>query len=364
MIRRAAFDARGHGIEAGGRYVWLEELAKALAPQGCQFFPLFDDQSFHKARKGLSPLELYNWYRRKRARLAEYRARVVPDALDIFTSVHMNYFPWQGVPRVFVMQDLSSLNTGYSHAMRRHYWRAQLRRIVDEFEGIVAISEYSAADLVGTMSVPRERIDVAPLGLAPVYLGRPLRQSFDPGGTVRFMFAGQHNPRKRLPYAVEIVAALRRRGVDARFRIVGPEAADTPRLKQTIADLDMAAYVILEGVLPFGDLLAAYEESDFLLWTSAYEGFGLPLAEAMAMGLPIFSVNNTTVPEVTGGQYVEIADADAEAAADAIVEALAAPEAISRRAVAAHALAQEYTWTRTADLTLRAWERAAAVRGR
>jgi glycosyltransferase involved in cell wall biosynthesis len=92
-----------------------------------------------------------------------------------------------------------------------------------------------------------------------------------------------------------------------------------------------------------------------LLWTSAYEGFGFPLAEAAAAHCPTFAVDNSTVPEVTGGNFVLLPDADADAAAEIIATTDLQDGAMRARVTAAKEFSRRFTWSKTAENVWAAW---------
>ena len=358
---RVAFDARGHSIASGGTFVYLSALTAAATAQGVTMTPLFDDLAPRRLTHRLDGTALLAWWRGYRARSMVYRASLAANVADVFCTVHPNFFPFRGVARVLHVLDLAYMHTDYYHPLKRAYWRQALARAVREYEGLLAISAFTRDDLSATFDVDPDRIAVVHLGLDAAFLGRPLKP-WKPGPSLNLLSVGVHHPRKRLPEAIAFVAALRAAGVDASLTLVGPFSAATDRVRQAVADHGLADHVHLLGPVDQETLLRHYESADALLWTSAYEGFGLPLIEAMAMSLPLIAVTNTTVPELTGGHHLEIDLGDVAASARGVRAALEDEAAVNRRIIAGHTAAQGFTWTKAARRSIDVWRRASGAR--
>lgn len=358
---RVAFDARGYSIASGGTYVYLSSLAAAATALGVTMTPLFDRLEARGLTRRLGPAALMAWWRGHRARATAYREALTPQTADAFCTVHPNYFPYRGVPRVLHVQDLAFLHTDYYHPAKRKYWQRAVARALRDYEGLLAISAYTRDDLARTFDIDRDRVTIVHHGLDGAFLGRPLK-SWRPEAPLDLLCVGVHHPRKRVPEAVGFVAELRRAGLDARLTVVGPFSADTDRVRRAIAEHGLADHVTLTGPVDQHTLLDNYERADALLWTSAYEGFGLPLIEAMAMSVPIVAVNNSTVPELTEGHFVEIDVDDLAASARHARAALDDGEAINRRVAAAHGRAQGFTWPAAAQHSIDVWRQASHAR--
>lgn len=352
---RIAFDARGYSPSGGGTYVYLSALSEAVARLGGVMTPVFAGQEARPPERGL---RLLDGIANRLSRHSAYRTDVRADKFDLFISVHHNFFPFRGVPRILHMQDLAYLHTDSYNRLKARYWRSELKKVVADYEGFIAISESTKRDLVDHFGLAENRVDVVGHGLALAFLEEPWRRP-DMTGPIRFLSVGVHHPRKRLPTAVRFIHALRRAGMDARLQLVGPCTAETEAVRQTIADFDLGAFVEITGQLDSAGLLSAYRAADVLLWTSAYEGFGFPLIEAMAMSLPVVSVTNSSVPEVTGGYYVEIDTDDLTASARHVLEAVRDVDSIAELSQAAHAFVRRYTWDSAAEKVLNSWSKYA-----
>ncbi|MGD0484369.1 MAG: glycosyltransferase family 1 protein [Gemmatimonadales bacterium] len=249
---------------------------------------------------------------------------------------------------------------------RAHRWfrwgvRHRARRVV-------AISPATAADLRVRWGVESERIDVVPLGTTfvtasatgPGDSGAAWRG--DVGGG-RPLLASPYNLelRKNLAGLVCAAALLRERHPGLVLALFGRAAVNAEReatFERLLADRGMAAVVRRLGVLPDAALARLYREADAFVFPSLYEGFGLPVLEAMAVGGCVVSHDAPAMAEVLGNAGV-LADArDERALAGAIGALLAEPERAAALRAAAVKRAAEFTVERMCRGTLAAYQRA------
>ncbi len=230
-------------------------------------------------------------------------------------------------PAVLTIQDLSfERDRAVMSAWERRLFRTVVPRSARRAARILAISERTRDDLVELYGIPRERIVVTPLGVDP---------DFRPGG-VRgdyLLLVGAIEPRKD-----PLAAAKAARAVDRPLVVAGPvrDSALERALQDEGADL--------RGYVPKPELVRLYQEAACVLFPSRYEGFGLPVVEAMACGTPVVARPDAALREVAGEAAV-FADGDL---ADAVRTALADAEQLS---AAGLERAKRFTWEETARLT-------------
>ncbi len=235
------------------------------------------------------------------------------------------------VPTVLTVHDLAILRAPEAFPRwHRLYGRAGLRRVLQAADAIVAVSEFTRDETVELADVPAERIRVVRHGVDAV---------FSPDGAVAegeyVLAVATLEPRKNLARAVE---AARAAGVE--LRVVGARGW---------GGVEVAGWV---GEIPDTQLAALYRGALCLLYPSLYEGFGLPVLEAMACGTPVVTSIGTAMGEVAGGAAVLVDPLDVAAIAAGISEASTRRDEL---AAAGSRRAREFTWQRTADAVVELW---------
>jgi glycosyltransferase involved in cell wall biosynthesis len=216
---------------------------------------------------------------------------------------------------------------------------------------VLVPSEATRRDLLEHYPMPglEERVRVIPEGwsLGDVEPGR-LPEQLQPG----FLLAvGTIEPRKNYGRLLAAYRLLKRRGVAPPLVIVGrPGWA----YGGTLADLRAEPGVRLLGHVDDATLRALYQAAVALAFPSLYEGFGLPLLEAMAEGLPVVAGAAGSLPELAGGAAVMVEPTDVEAIADGLERVLCDSELRKQLSTAGRARAADFTWERAAWATVSA----------
>jgi glycosyltransferase involved in cell wall biosynthesis len=178
----------------------------------------------------------------------------------------------------------------------------------------------------------------------------------------RFMlYVGAIEPRKNLPRLVEAFAQARRQGLAHELVCVGPYGWSSRDLYDHVNRLGLRRSVHFTGYVPAEDLPAIYSLSEFFVFPSLYEGFGLPVIEAMACGTPVITSNTSSLLEIAAGAADTVDPHDGDALAAALVTLGTSVE--RRRELAARGLerAQQFSWARTAKEMLALYRRVAGV---
>jgi glycosyltransferase involved in cell wall biosynthesis len=251
------------------------------------------------------------------------------------------------------------------HATRR--WLRGIDGALRRATGILVPSESTKRDLVDLYPVDPERVTVTHLGVDAGAFRRPARVEID-RVRARFgidgpylLFLGGIEPRKNLPRVIEAFSALRE---DVSLVIAGgavhwnPEGSHLMGRALEALPSDARRRVLLTGYVPDREKVALLAGSLGLVYPSLYEGFGLPVAEALAGGTPVLTSNVSALPEVTGEAALLVDPADVVAIADGMRRLLGDEALRARLSEEGPERAALFTWESTAMKTAAALRKA------
>jgi glycosyltransferase involved in cell wall biosynthesis len=241
----------------------------------------------------------------------------------------------------------------------RHRWavRCLLGGALRRAARVIAVSETTRAELLARYRLPPARVAVVPEAAASHFAPpaaavlAAVRERY--GLTHPYvLFVGFLEPKKNLGTLLEAIARLRRRGAWGTTELViagapGWGAAPAPRVQA----LGLERTVRFLGPVPDADLPALYAGALAFAFPSLWEGFGLPVLEAMAAGAPVVASNRGALPEITAGAAL-LAEPEPEAFADALGQLVGDAAVRERLRAAGLARAADFSWERTARETL------------
>jgi glycosyltransferase involved in cell wall biosynthesis len=278
--------------------------------------------------------------------------------LDLVHATSAAVPPPAGRPLVATVHDLAFRHfpDAYPAAGRRYHERSA-RVVAGEAVRLLVPSAATARDLVELYGVEPERVAVIPLGVEPpaepdrAGARRLLR---DLGVRGPFLLAvGTLEPRKNLPRLLAAFGEVTDELPDHHLVVVGPVGWG-PALRPTWESVR----VKLAGPVGDATLHALYQAADGLAYPSLYEGFGLPVLEAMAHGVPVLTSDRSSLPEVAGDAALLVDPVDRGAIAKGLVR-LVGDGALRRRlAAAGRRRAAGFSWPATAAATWAAYRQA------
>jgi glycosyltransferase involved in cell wall biosynthesis len=268
-----------------------------------------------------------------------------------------------GIPMVLTVHDLSFLvEPAWFRAERAAYYRAAVTRSVRRAARVIAVSEATARDLCERLGRGRETIDVVPNGVEERF--RP--ESDARQAEVRaayslpdrfWLFYGTHEPRKNLPRLIQAWSAVAE-DFPISLVLAGRAGWKVGPIVKAVEQSPHAGRVHFPGFLRMEDLPAVISAAEAFVYPSLYEGFGIPVAEAMACGTPVLTSNVASLPEVAGDAAITVDPRDTEAMADGL-RRLAQDDALrASLAKQGRARAAGYDWKHTAQLTLATYRKA------
>ena len=242
----------------------------------------------------------------------------------------------------------------------QHCFRTSLNRA----DLILTDSEYSKSDMVSRLGVPAERVVVTYAGFDRGLFGppsggpRPEAAALARGSVNRpyILHVGTLQPRKNVVRLVQAYRALRarRKDLDCQLVICGPVAPGSEDVLHLLAEPELRGRVVATGAVPDPDLAALYRGASCYAMPSLYEGFGLPVLEAMASGCPVMSSNRSCLPEIAADAALYFDPESVEEislAMERLLSDSALRECLSERGLER---AKQFSWENCARRTLRA----------
>lgn len=364
---RVGFDGRGFSSPAAGIRRYSTELVRALLSLGepLEIVALGGNpdripSGVERVSESAHPPSNAGWTLIGLPRTAS-RARVDVIHAPAYTAPF-----WAGVPVVLTIHDVSYEIHPEWYPYRRDWLRRYFyRRSATAAARVLTVSAFSASEISAAYGVPRSRITVTPLGVHSAFGAGDRNLPLDLPANVTEPFVlhvGDLHERRNLPVVVDAVIAARRHfgsSVALSLVLAGVDRGVRDGLCAMASEAGVPDAVVALGAVSEERVHALYRGATALVYPSLYEGFGLPLIEAMASGTPVLASHEASIPEVLGGAGVLLDPYDVGAWRDAIVH-LVNDEAL-RNDLRARGLARAatFTWQRTARLTLDVYREAA-----
>ena len=279
---------------------------------------------------------------------------------DVVHSQSPMLIPTTSAARVVTIHDLDFLRhpDQMSAEIRRDYPRLA-RSHAARADAIVVSSHYAAREVTRELGVTPSRVHVCPPGRPDWAAGVAARQSARRGTTILFM--GTLNLRKNVGTLLEAYARLRAQVADApRLVLAGQTMPASARWEARANEAPLAGHVEITGYVDTARRIELFANARMLVLPSYEEGFGLPVLEAMACGVPVVVSSRGSLPEVAGGAAEPIDPDDAEAMAAKMRELLTdgAAESAAQRGLLQ---ASQFSWAACAAAARKAYASAMEV---
>ncbi len=269
------------------------------------------------------------------------------------------------VPSVVTVYDLSFIH--YPQVLsssRRLYLRLFTRRSCEQARRVIAISQSTARDLTDSFGIPPQKIDVAVPGVSERFCPLPpediARFRQENGLPDRFLFfVGTLEPRKNLSMLLRAYAQLPAGDRQAvHLVLAGGKGWMYDDIFRTMAELDLSDTVHLPGYLPADQLPLWYNAADAFVYPSIFEGFGLPVVEAMACGTPVLVSNVSSLPEAVGDAGRQLPPGDVSAWTEALAQVIHDAAWRDDFGERGRLWSRHFTWANTALQTVACYRKA------
>lgn len=268
--------------------------------------------------------------------------------------------PRRKIPLVVTVFDLTLLIFPQHHLRStRVLTGSGLRLAVRDADLLLAISENTKRDLVRLTGVAPDRVRVTPLAADALF-----KPAHDSGTLARLgidqpyaLYVGTLEPRKNITVLLHAFAALEDK--ETVLVLAGAKGWMYEQILSLITELGIESRVKMLGYVENADLPVLYTEAQVFVYPSLFEGFGLPVLEAMQCGTPVITTNVSSLPEVAGTAALLFAPDDVAALAGALQQVLSTPGVREEMRGRSLEQASRFSWRRTAELTAEAYQDAA-----
>jgi len=286
------------------------------------------------------------------------------DHADVFWSPYYKAPYFSPCPKAITIHDLLFLAVG-GRRFKNALLRPWARLIGSRAARVITGSEHSRRDIETMLGLDPSRIEVVPLGVssrfAPVAREQTPQLMRRLGVAARYILTvtnfRQHKNADLLVRAFARVASLH---PSVSLVLAGKPAEDQRGLCELIEHLDLNNRVYLPGLIPDEDLPALYARAELFAFPSLYEGFGLPVLEAMACGTAVVSSSSSSLPEIARGAAVLLSPTDVDEWSRCMNDLLINEEQRRKWAHAGLERAKAFTWRRSVQKILDVLESVAA----
>lgn len=255
------------------------------------------------------------------------------------------------------------------YQQRLDFFRRQrtiIRSVARRARLIITPSEFARRSIVNMLDVPAERVRVIYHGVSDE-LRNPVPRERHLSVLQRFsisepylLFVGKLDPLKNLDMLLRAYRIIRRNR-SIRLVMAGPSGWYGTVLRERVNELNLVADVTFTDFITDEELKVLYQRASLMIFPSLFEGFGLPVIEAMASGTPVVCSNHCSLPEVVGNAALLVDPTSEEAIAKAVLDVLGDMELQNRLRRAGLLRSEQFTWPEAARKTVLAYESAVST---
>jgi glycosyltransferase involved in cell wall biosynthesis len=268
-----------------------------------------------------------------------------------------------GCPSIVTVHDLSFRRLAL-HRLQSHLYLSIMTGLaLRQARAVVAVSQYTKRMIEASYPSVLGRVEAIYGGVTPT-LSQPSAEEvrdFRQSESLEIpyvLFVGTLEPRKnlvRLVHAFEM--AIQQTNLPHQLILLGPKGWKTRSLDHAIANSPYRSRIKCPGYATDESLSCWYASADLFIYPSIEEGFGLPVLEAMSLGVPVITSNRSSLPELAGDAAITVDPYDVEGLSQAIVEALTDLDLSQTLRAAGKQRANQFRWEDTARKHLRLYER-------
>jgi glycosyltransferase involved in cell wall biosynthesis len=319
--------------------------------------PPFEHLKFRDCRL---PVRILNslWQKRRRPTLDSF----FRTGLDLAHSATPLILPTRG-KKVITVHDIFFMD--FPDQAGEEAGNAFFRLAAASFrdaDGIVTSSMITSVELISRFALDEKKVRIIPPGLDSLFLEdvpadelRATRERFNLPPSF-LLFVGAQVPRKNLVRFVEALKIVHLHGIQIPLVLIGPAGEDSRYVRMKAESLGIGPWVMATGYLGQREIRNAYRLATAFVLPSLYEGFGMPLVEAMASGVPVAASQTSAIPEVCRDAAVYFQPESPESIAEKVVLVLEDEKLRQRLIARGKARARDFSWKKAAAETLAFYE--------
>jgi glycosyltransferase involved in cell wall biosynthesis len=272
-------------------------------------------------------------------------------------------------PYVVTIHDMTLFITPRLHRWKKLLLdRTLIPHVARKAAAIVTVSKSARDDIVRLLRVPGDKVHVIMNAVTPAFRRvddeqrlAQVRARYGLQGPY-ILYVGNIEPRKNLTRLIDAFALLKKRGLPHRLAMVGQPGWHCEPIYAEVERQGLKNEVIFTGYVPFEDLPSLYSAAATMAFPSIYEGFGLPVLEAMACGTPVVTSQSSGLAEVADGAALLVDPLSVNEIAGALYRICTEPGLAGNLSRLGLARASEFTWENAAHKTLSVYEQVLARR--
>lgn len=368
---KIAFDIRGIEGDRGGKGIWTANVLKSILNNDRENeYYLYTNKDWPNTYKHLPNVHVVNIWGGGLLRGVFWHWRfyrsMLSQGIDAFIATESYIVPFLHDPEKLkvglVVHDLVAFKSPAKH-QKKATWieKITLKKAVQKSKWIFTVSQYTKKDLIERYPELRlyEKVVVVYAGVRDAFFKKrdpnriieaQRRYNLDPD---YIMMAGTLEPRKNIVGALEAYSLISPFNQQRyRFVIVGKKGWYYKKIFQKVKDLKLVGRVKFLEYIPDEDLVTLMQGARLFLFPSFYEGFGLPILEAMANGVPVLASRVSSIPEL-GVDAIHYADPiDTVDIADGITQLLDNEEYCAQLVAKGYEQVKKFSWGQTAQLII------------
>jgi glycosyltransferase involved in cell wall biosynthesis len=364
---KVGIDIHSIGSHKGGNETYYRELIKELADVGSDH----DFLLYYTHPETAQQVSAHHRFTLKRLSPANPLLRIpfgIPqrasaDRLDLY---HAQFIvpPFLGCKTVTSIFDIAYERVpDLFHPAQRAWLKVLVPWSARRADHILTLSEHSKKDIVEAYGIAEDKITVTHLAASDAFVTynkeksrERLAQRYGIEGEF-ILYLGRLQARKNLARLVDAYASVRKAGFPQKLVIAGKQDSLFEPVQARIQQLKLEEHILLPGYVHAEDVPIFYSAAEVFVYPSLYEGFGLPVIEAMSCGVPVITSRGSSLEEVAGSAALSIDPLDVEAIVQAIVKVLGDGELRRQLSKAGLARSKQFNYKDAARQTVAVYER-------